>query len=218
MSAALSVGGRAERPVRGDFNAGCEPETASARTLCPSPIRCSRYLFVARRWRRPTPHRCRRSSKRRFASTECHGPCVPTTARRLPHVPLPGYHGWRCGGSSWASCRSGSSQDIRSRTGDTSACIESSWKPRSRRPLSSARAKQRDLRPVSARPVLEMFFSTDLEEASYRYCATRNVTIVPGSTRCPASGVWLNTVPAGSTVSAGAISDPAASAGAGALE
>jgi hypothetical protein len=47
------------------------------------------------------------------------------------------------------------------------------------------------------------------------YWATRNVTVIPGSTLCPATGIWLNTVPAGSTVSAGAIpASPAAGAAA----
>ena len=32
------------------------------------------------------------------------------------------------------------------------------------------------------------------------YCATLSVAIMPGSTRCPDKGLWLNTVPAGSTV------------------
>ena len=37
--------------------------------------------------------------------------------------PWAGCRGWRCGGSSWASCPSASRPDTRSRTGGTSACI-----------------------------------------------------------------------------------------------
>src|SRR6202453_2288405 len=52
------------------------------------------------------------------------------------------------------------------------------------------------------------------------YWATRRVMVMPGSTRWPARGLWLNTVPAGSTVSAGAICPAAGSVSvsAGALE
>ena len=62
--------------------------------------------------------------------------------------------------------------------------------------------------------------AADYPQPKTLYCATLKVMVMPGSTRWPARGLWLKTVPAGSTVSAGAICEAAAavSVAAGSLE
>jgi transposase len=92
----------------------------------------SRYLLRCQAVAKTDRHGCKPSLKRPFASMDYRKRFAPTMGHPLPARRSPDCRGWRCGGSSWGSWRSGSRRDSRSRTGGTSACIAPCRKKRRR--------------------------------------------------------------------------------------
>jgi putative transposase len=104
----------------------CDPFTLSDATVV---IRCG-----VRRSPDLMRNTCGRSSRPRSRSRGCRWRSVRTMAHLSPHPGWAGCRGWRCGGSSSASGRSGSLPASRSRTGVTSE--PSRPRPQRLRPMS----------------------------------------------------------------------------------
>jgi len=83
----------------------------------------SRYLLRCQAVAKTDTERVQAIFEAAFRQYDCRRRSAPTMGHPLPARRLQACRGWRCGGSSWGSWRSGLRRDSRSRTGGTSACI-----------------------------------------------------------------------------------------------